>query len=256
MSREIMQYLRPKVILFQATRGLEYLHSNGFVHRNVKPSSFLIKEIVSPKKGSSQYVIKITDFRLSRNAMYGGMLSGTVAVDGWEAPESRRWQQNLKPSLDVFILGCFFHYVVLAAQRLDNPEYEEKSKLETPLHPFNSNILNIVNQNFGVYNSEWQSAIKDQVVVLLIKKMLQYDESKRPTLTQVLEHQYFQTSTKELYPIYSYDKPGWCVIFSQEVFKKVKFLLMMSKHTVTLFPTDSLMEATTKESARRRTASA
>lgn len=224
IRQEILQCLKPKAILFQATRGLEYLHSNGYVHRNVKPSSFLIKEVTSLSKGSSRYVIKITDFRLSRNASVDGELSGTVASDFWEAPESRRQKQKLKPSLDVFILGCFFHYVLLATERFDEPACAENNSKH--LHPFGCNFINIINEDYIVYQPEWRPTITNDGVVPLLKRMLNYEESKRPFLTQVLEHSFFQSATsKEYYPIYSYDKPGWCVIFNQESFIKVLYVI-------------------------------
>ena len=202
--------------MFQATTGLDYLHRNHFVHRNVKPSSFLIKEILEGK-----YVVKITDFRLSRQVDPGGiqLLSGSVASAGWIAPESCKTNQRLHSSLDVFILGCFFHYVLNGQ------------------HPFGTRDTerfgNILNPDFPVYRTEtWSPArIEDRQAVDLIKMMIQNDETKRPNLFQVLNHPFFQTTeNKEFYPIYHYEKPGLCVIINQEIFLDVSYLYLKYKN--------------------------
>lgn len=206
VKQPILESLKTKDILFQATTGLDYLHRNHFVHRNVKPSSFLVKEVF---KG--QYVVKISDFRLSRpvDPKKNKDLSGTIASKGWIAPESCNENQLLHPSIDVFILGCFFYYVLTG-------------KEGNPLHPFGasdtSRITNITNPKFDV---SW-SPLDDPQAIDLLKRMIEYDETKRPNLFHVLNHPYFQkSSSKEFYPMYEYKKPGLCVIFNQELFLEV-----------------------------------
>ena len=223
-AAEILSSLSTKGILFQATRGLDYLHQNHFVHRNVKPSSFLIKEIQSCNS-SNRFAIKITDFRLSRQLDSGKDLSGTVASEGWEAPESRREKQPLHQSLDVFILGCFYHYVLTGTDDV-NP---------SPIHPFGAGEfmrhLNITNSKYDVYKKEWipKGINNNPKAIALVKRMVQFNEQDRPTLTQILEDPYFQPPTREYYPIYTYDIPGLCVIFNQESFTKVSLRPLLNK---------------------------
>lgn len=210
-KEEIIGSLTPKGILFQATRGLDYLHQNYFVHRNVKPSSFLIKELVT--RNGTRYAIKITDFRLTRQLDPNALLSGNAASDGWEAPESRDVKHPLRQSLDVFILGCFYHFVLTGTNRPDNQ----------PSHPFGtselSRLLNIPNMNYLVYQQNWlPKGIDDEGARRLIKRMLEFQETERPSLTQVLQDEYFHPSKKDFYPIYEYQKPGICVIFNQKLF--------------------------------------
>lgn len=212
-KEEIIDSLTPKGILFQATRGLDYLHQNYFVHRNVKPSSFLIKEVVS--RNGTRYAIKITDFRLTRQLDPSKDLSGKVASDGWEAPESRNPNQPLRQSLDVFILGCFYYFVLTGTKRMGS----------TPSHPFGdgelSRVLNIPNVKYLVYQRNWRpkpSNINDEQACSLIKRMIEFKETERPTLTQVLDDEYFNPSKREFYPIYNHAKPGLCVIFNQKCF--------------------------------------
>ena len=215
---DILTSLTPKGILFQATRGLDYLHLNHFVHRNVKPSSFLIKE-VQTRDGLVGYAIKITDFRLSRQLDPTKDLSGTVASEGWEAPESRREKQALQKSLDVFILGCFYHYVLTGTG-------EEKN----PTHPFGdremTRLANIPDPTNVVYKKSWEPKnVNNELAADLIKKMIRFEEKHRPTLSQVMEDVYFKPSTKDYYAIYDHPHPGLCVIFNQERFTGVSIII-------------------------------
>ncbi|XP_045025215.1 serine/threonine-protein kinase/endoribonuclease ire-1 [Daphnia magna] len=219
----IMLDLQAKEILRQATRGLSYLHQNNFVHRNIKPNNFLIKEVKTGDK-SCRFVVKITDFRLTRkrDPHKNLQLSGSVASEGWEAPESQDLEKDLSTKLDVFILGCFYHYVFVALSK-------NEANNGKPRHPFgdsNMRTYNIINRDYFskrelpfVSNDEEEAKVVD-----LIKKMLMFNEEDRPTLQQVLEDDYFEPS--EDYKIYNYEdkskKPGLCVIFNQEKFEDGK----------------------------------
>lgn len=219
LKQAVLSSLTAKEILFQATRGLDYLHQNHFVHRNVKPSSFLIKEIQS--REGTRYAIKITDFRLTRQLDPSKDLSGNAASDGWEAPESKKEKQALRQSLDVFILACFYHYVLTGTDEMTSK----------PRHPFGDSeltrIVKIPDRKTDVYQKKWKpKGIKDEKAIDLITMMIKFNESERPKLSEVLEHQYFKPANKDYYPIYDYDIPGLCVIFNQEFFRtlSVRFL--------------------------------
>ena len=217
----ILKLFEAKEIIRQSVLGLNFLHQNNFVHRNVKPSSFLVKEIVT--KSGPKYTIKITDFRLSRPLDPDRDLSGTIASQGWIAPESLNAKQPLHPSLDVFIMGCFIHYV------LTGDGYRK-----LPVHPFGLTEIqrseNVPNSKYLVYHEKWiPNGIVESDAIALLKRMLRFDERHRPTLSQVLEDSYFQRSAKEFYPIYRHEKPGLCVIFNQEFFLDV-IILIFSIH--------------------------
>lgn len=222
-TKKILQALKTKDILFQATTGLDYLHRNHFVHRNVKPSSFLVKEV-----SKDQYVVKITDFRLSRQLDPDKDLSGTIASEGWIAPESTNKNQPVHSSLDVFILACFFHYILTG---------EESGLGRNPQHPFgsveNERLRRITNPEDSVYQSNWQpKGIRDPKAITLIKSMLARKETDRPDLSKVLQDPYFQA--KEYYQIYDFPKAGLCVIFNQENFLDVSNIISLWFYMFTL----------------------
>ncbi|XP_032777836.2 uncharacterized protein LOC116916657 isoform X3 [Daphnia magna] len=223
MADKIREELRAKEILRQATNGLNYLHQNNFVHRNIKPNNFLIKEINKTGNSTCRFAVKITDFRLTRklDLHKSSQSSGSAASEGWEAPESRKKEEDLNPKMDVFILGCFYHYVLIALSK------NEVNKRK-PRHPFGDDEFlrprYITQENYSVYKGQLPfvpSDTEEERVVELMKKMLEFKEKDRPTLQEILENSYFKPC--EDYKIYDNEdktkKPGLCVIFNQKIFK-------------------------------------
>lgn len=227
---QILKSLTIKGIMLQATRALEYLHRNNFVHRNSKPNNFLVKTIES---NPVSYVIKLTDFRLTReidakkiastqnktslfpNEKPKQETSGTIAQADWATPESPE-KSPLTTQSDVFLLGCFFHYILTGMKEIDN------DIISTPEHPFlrsQCGLHDITQSKSEVYKNiqkeDWMpDGVNDRKASNLFKSMIKYEYKQRPTLVQVLSSDYFQTS-KEVYPIYQAKSPGLCVIFNQ-----------------------------------------
>ena len=104
--------------MLQMAQGLDYLHSNNFVHRDVKPGNILITE-----RGQ----VKLADFGFSKLTTSSGVYSLTSGAKGtqyWYAPEilllidenenKKVPEEQLKMTVtyksDVWTLGCvFFH---------------------------------------------------------------------------------------------------------------------------------------------------
>jgi serine/threonine protein kinase len=89
-------------IIEQSAEALFYFHSEGWVHRDVKPDNFLV---------SSDGVVKLIDFAISTRQKSGlsAMFSfGRKAVQGtrsYMSPEQIR-NRNLDPRADVYSFGC------------------------------------------------------------------------------------------------------------------------------------------------------
>ena len=197
----------PQWILRQATDGLAFLHKLGWIHRNLKPTSFLI-QIVSEGK----YVIKLTDMRRSKYWKADPANSGT-GDPVWKPPESCS-AESLDPKMDIFVLGCLFHYVLSRGR-----------------HPFGSNsddtTTNLWDEKFNVYQDTWMPDLqieKLDLAVDLMKKMIRCAMNARCTISQVLSHDYFSPTSD--YNLYSHDKmkPGLCLIINQKNFLNPKTL--------------------------------
>jgi len=88
-------------VIEQSAEALFYLHSEGWIHRDVKPDNFLV---------SDQGVVKLIDFAISQRQKkgisavfsFGGKVQGTRS---YMAPEQIR-NQTLDARADIYSFGC------------------------------------------------------------------------------------------------------------------------------------------------------
>lgn len=97
-------------LLFQTTLGLDFLHSQKIIHRDVKPQNVLI----SKAHYGQSAIVKLADFGLCKqNRDVTNTFSKSVSVIGtlsWAAPGSISGGRRTRISFsaDVFSLGCVF----------------------------------------------------------------------------------------------------------------------------------------------------
>ncbi len=203
----IKESLGEKEILRQATEGLAFLHALGFVHRNLKPSNFLIAQLQQFR--CDRYLVKLSDFRMSKNPGKCPSVSGTTGSKGWTYPkrahtevDSSTYQRG-----DVFILGCFFHYVLTNGK-----------------HPFGDYEMdretNINDPKYVVYHN-WTNPNIGSEAIALLKDMIKFNLNDICTLDKVFTSRYFlPVNFYQLYDLTDV-KPGLCVIINQEIFENV-----------------------------------
>ena len=161
-------------VLKQIAEGLNHLHAKEIVHRDIKPQNILI----SLRDGSVPPMMKLTDFGISRkhsDERSDLTKTGSAGTLGWIAPEfyDPAVERYSKQS-DIFPLGCVFTYV-----------------LSDGKHPFgDEKDLRQGNIKRGKYKLPEQLH-KTNHAVELITAMLDPNPVNRPTIEQVLKHQFF-----------------------------------------------------------------
>ena len=132
LSRLVYRFGRLSVALaldftIQAARGLEYAHSQGVVHRDVKPSNLLV---------DAHNVIKISDLglamlnKLAGRAAQDDNLTAPGAVMGtfsYMAPEQIGGANRVDPRADIYGLGCTLFFLLVGRPPTEGTTNKERA---------------------------------------------------------------------------------------------------------------------------------
>jgi serine/threonine-protein kinase len=95
---------RAKEILANCAAGLAHLHEKGWIHRDIKPDNFMLRD---------DNVVKLIDFNLAQKPAGGlsKLFGGRKVVQGthsYMSPEQIRGQ-SLDVRADIYSFGCMVH---------------------------------------------------------------------------------------------------------------------------------------------------
>ena len=156
-------------VLHQITSGLNQLHSLGIVHGNLKPSNILVS---FPKGDTNEPMMKLADFGIRhavRDEATGLTQFRPVTTEGWMCPTDP--QDPNSPSFDVFSLACVFVFSTCKG-----------------IHPFGTDpISRIANKKpMKLTLSKMNASVQCHSFIDLIVQMLHFDETKRPSIDDIL----------------------------------------------------------------------
>ncbi len=147
-------------ILEQTASGLNYLHSQGWIHRDVKPDNFLMN-----REGT----VKLIDFAIAEKSkgMLGKLFAGRSKIQGtrsYMAPEQIRGR-GVDERSDIYGLGCMFHELIAGKPPFTGQTTQEllTKHLQNPPPPLESAGRDVT--------SEFAE---------LVRKMLAKDPTNRP----------------------------------------------------------------------------
>ncbi|CAD8109288.1 unnamed protein product [Paramecium primaurelia] len=155
------------VIIQQIMEGINYMHNNGFVHRDMKPDNIVFNDLGQFSQ------LKIIDFGITKKIedldKDKDMKFGTP---GYMAPEIFDYKQQITEKVDIFACGAIL-YQMLTGQKLIAGN-SSKQIMEN-------------NKNF-ILNTQILSKIKQSDYRILVQYMLEKDPQKRISASQVINY--------------------------------------------------------------------
>lgn len=194
-----LSFAHIKSYILMTLKGLEYLHQNFILHRDLKPNNLLLDK---------NNILKIADFGLARTFGSPSRIYSHQVVTRWyRAPELLYGSRIYGTGVDMWAVGC-----ILAELFKREPLFPGESDLDTL-----DKIINVLGTpteknwhgvtelpDFVEFNdvsigqpfSEKFSALQQDAIDIL-EKMLKLSPNERCTCTEALNMPYFTT---EPYP--------------------------------------------------------
>ncbi|XP_068445496.1 serine/threonine-protein kinase PLK1 [Clinocottus analis] len=147
----------------QLLKGVQYLHDNKVIHRDLKLGNIFLNDDME---------VKIGDFGLATKIEFDGERKKTLCgTPNYIAPEVL-CKKGHSYEVDVWSLGCILYTLLVG-----KPPFETSCLKET---------YNRIKKNS--YTVPWHI---NPLATALIKRMLHADPTKRPTIAELQEDEYF-----------------------------------------------------------------
>ena len=226
-SKTELTPLHIQYFMYQLLRGINYLHSAGVFHRDLKPNNILI---------SQHCALRICDFGLARanfdDAPDMSFWTDYVATRWYRAPElimTRFTKYSTK--IDIWSAGCIFAEMIGKGKPLfPGKDGYDQLQLMTAIigSPSDDAISKVqsqrVREHFQMLPRRGRRAFShifphaEPEACDLLEKLLEFDPEKRPSAYEALSHPYF----KDLHSEYDAEPVAKPIPRSEFMFERAK----------------------------------
>ena len=176
-----------KELAIQMLLGIEFMHRNRIVHRDIKPTNILLFD-PAPDDPNSPITIKLCDFGLSKHYPTSGCMTPGVCTPLYRAPEVCKCEVYTS-KVDIWSLGCVF-YEILYDKPLIVVTVDDSQQ-----------VLNRIQAVIPDRNiTKWSTILKDAPTDLieLISNMLTHDPAQRWSAERCLKSPFFATEIERI----------------------------------------------------------
>ncbi|KAI5417926.1 Casein kinase II subunit alpha-4, partial [Lathyrus oleraceus] len=188
--------------IYELLKALDYCHSQGIMHRDVKPHNVMIDH--------AQRKLRLIDWGLAEFYHPGKEYNVRVASRYFKGPELLVDLQDYDYSLDLWSLGCMFAGIIFRKEPFfyGHDNYDQLVKIARVL---GTDELNAYLNKYRIEldphlaaligrhsRKPWQRFINVEnqhltvpEAVDFVDKLLRYDHQERPTAKEAMAHPYF-----------------------------------------------------------------
>lgn len=210
--KHVMHDLSPVDVsyyMYQILLALDYCHSRGIMHRDVKPNNIIIDQ--------NKKELRLIDWGLSEFYIHEKEYNTRVSSRPYKSPELLTGHMLYDFSMDIWSLGCMLGAIIFKKEHMflgkDNPDQLVKIVGVMGSNDFFAFVdkfdIDIDNHDQTLLKNRkrkpWTSFIKDknrefcsEEALDLLAQMLVYDHSTRITAREAMAHPYFN-SVRHLY---------------------------------------------------------
>lgn len=176
--------------MYQIMLGVDFLHSNRVVHRDLKPHNILV---------TSQGKVKLADFGLARVYGFQMALTSVVVTLYYRAPEVLL-QDTYCSKVDIWSCACIFAELYTRRPMLKGiSEIDQLCKIfeliGMPSEEDWPRNISVPRSSFQPYPGQLLETVVPDIEPMakdLLQRMLIFNQQIRPSAEEILKHPYFQ----------------------------------------------------------------